>query len=705
MRQQQNKRRASRKWWRRLVRFWDSDFDFIVDAGDQIDEELRFHIDERKAKLIQEGCDPLAAMHEAERRFGDVSQHRNACLKGAGYPYYLTCFRVVTLVVFFALGALMVFMGVVRSRPSRDGAIDQPQVSPLPFLSADATVGARTRGWTHAGFLGHWSESHVNQLETSDREVVVALTDTFSTSEFTTTLLAEDEFEEPREGHDNGAQPQAYVVWARPDREHAAQSLPTTGLVFFSKPIIGYQLRRPTRAVDVQLDYVSGFTEPAPGVRIKLNEDKLGMFLILEPEAEPFCLSILTSSQPGGPVDVADGKTFTAALDAACPKERVRLATVLLETRVDSDSPGHHELPIVKLQNQVIERILFGDLKPPADAEPWELALLARAAHHFAHRLLCERDLTRVLQISEQFLDAAEKTKDIHPNELFALQCYRTCALMELGRYENAKQIAFSEIERGQKFGDLLYLPNFYSFLTEIADREGDAGKANDYLEASMVIAKRRNNANAYLVAASQLAKRLMLGNDFDNLNDLLAKIENVKVNNPDSVASHKLECFGAIAEAHSGSQSDKYEAVIRRARAGLDDVPQRAHYMYFFTIYFVEKACGRDIALAFWANQRCLECCQGNPHYTNLERLNQAYLLDRMNRRQEAIALLESLEGRFEQAATSEIERLRMLSQLYAELPDYRDRLEPVIDRLFALQSKIEKADSRSRRQLMLGL
>src|SRR6185503_14633157 len=59
------------KNWRRYLRFWRPN----VDAD--IDDELRFHFDERLEALTSQGLAPAAARAQAEREFGDVAAVRN----------------------------------------------------------------------------------------------------------------------------------------------------------------------------------------------------------------------------------------------------------------------------------------------------------------------------------------------------------------------------------------------------------------------------------------------------------------------------------------------------------------------------------------------------------------------------------------------------------------------------------------------------
>src|SRR6185295_12690109 len=52
--------------WRRYARF------FGPDAAGDVQDELRFHLDEKVDDLVAQGWDPRAARREAERQFGDL---------------------------------------------------------------------------------------------------------------------------------------------------------------------------------------------------------------------------------------------------------------------------------------------------------------------------------------------------------------------------------------------------------------------------------------------------------------------------------------------------------------------------------------------------------------------------------------------------------------------------------------------------------
>ena len=54
--------------WRRYLTFWKQD------VRRDVDDELRFHLDERTADLIAEGLTPHQAAHQARTEFGDVDQ-------------------------------------------------------------------------------------------------------------------------------------------------------------------------------------------------------------------------------------------------------------------------------------------------------------------------------------------------------------------------------------------------------------------------------------------------------------------------------------------------------------------------------------------------------------------------------------------------------------------------------------------------------
>jgi predicted permease len=59
--------------WRRYARF------FGADVGSDVDEELRFHLEEKTRDLIARGLTPDAARAEAQRQFGDTAEVRELC--------------------------------------------------------------------------------------------------------------------------------------------------------------------------------------------------------------------------------------------------------------------------------------------------------------------------------------------------------------------------------------------------------------------------------------------------------------------------------------------------------------------------------------------------------------------------------------------------------------------------------------------------
>ncbi|HJR36708.1 MAG TPA: ABC transporter permease [Gemmatimonadales bacterium] len=60
--------------WRRALRFWRSD------VRQDVDEELRFHLEMHQRELAERGHSPLAARQEAERRFGELGRIREECV-------------------------------------------------------------------------------------------------------------------------------------------------------------------------------------------------------------------------------------------------------------------------------------------------------------------------------------------------------------------------------------------------------------------------------------------------------------------------------------------------------------------------------------------------------------------------------------------------------------------------------------------------
>ena len=65
--------RAPEPRWRRYLRFWTSNI-----AAD-VDDEIRFHIEERIDDLVAGGMHPEAAQREALRRLGDIDHVKQTC--------------------------------------------------------------------------------------------------------------------------------------------------------------------------------------------------------------------------------------------------------------------------------------------------------------------------------------------------------------------------------------------------------------------------------------------------------------------------------------------------------------------------------------------------------------------------------------------------------------------------------------------------
>jgi len=55
------------------------------DTGAEVDDEIRFHLEERIAQLVAHGMEPAAARLEAERRFGDITEARANLRQSADY--------------------------------------------------------------------------------------------------------------------------------------------------------------------------------------------------------------------------------------------------------------------------------------------------------------------------------------------------------------------------------------------------------------------------------------------------------------------------------------------------------------------------------------------------------------------------------------------------------------------------------------------
>ena len=60
--------------WRRYVTFWRSNI------AEDVDDELRFHIEMRMNEFVARGMSPADARRLAEQRFGSVDRARSACV-------------------------------------------------------------------------------------------------------------------------------------------------------------------------------------------------------------------------------------------------------------------------------------------------------------------------------------------------------------------------------------------------------------------------------------------------------------------------------------------------------------------------------------------------------------------------------------------------------------------------------------------------
>ncbi|MEX2281659.1 MAG: ABC transporter permease [Gemmatimonadota bacterium] len=67
------RRKSEMPRWRRYLRFWGPD------AAADVDEEFRFHVEERIEELIARGLDARSAREEVMRGFGDIEQVKWAC--------------------------------------------------------------------------------------------------------------------------------------------------------------------------------------------------------------------------------------------------------------------------------------------------------------------------------------------------------------------------------------------------------------------------------------------------------------------------------------------------------------------------------------------------------------------------------------------------------------------------------------------------
>src|SRR6185369_6473306 len=123
--------------------------------NDDVDEELRFHLEMRAAELEAAGLDPAAARDEAARRFGDVAETQRACaasdrerertLRRREYVAELVQdlahgLRQLRARPLFALATIVTLALGIGATTAIFGAADHVLFRPLPYRAIDRVV-------------------------------------------------------------------------------------------------------------------------------------------------------------------------------------------------------------------------------------------------------------------------------------------------------------------------------------------------------------------------------------------------------------------------------------------------------------------------------------------------------------------------------------------------------------------------------------
>jgi predicted permease len=165
--------------WRRYARF------FGVDVRSDVDEELRFHLEEKTRDLIAGGLAPDAARAEAQRQFGDTAEVRQLCQTlGASRERSLArrdywsgwahdvryagrMLRKTPLVSTVAILSIALGIG---ANTAIFTLLDQILFRKLPVLEPDRIVRVSTEGFYYGASIGDGRElSYPIYMELRDR--------------------------------------------------------------------------------------------------------------------------------------------------------------------------------------------------------------------------------------------------------------------------------------------------------------------------------------------------------------------------------------------------------------------------------------------------------------------------------------------------------------------------------------------------------
>ncbi len=168
--------------WRRYARF------FGVDVSSDVDEELRFHLEEKTRALMAKGLTPAEARAEAQRQFGELIEVRRLCELwghtrertierrhywtgwGQDVRYAVRMLCKTPLITFVA--ALSIALGI-GANTAIFTVLDQVLLRKLPVADPDRLVRVQTTGFFYGSTNGSGRElSHPLYLDFRDHNEV-----------------------------------------------------------------------------------------------------------------------------------------------------------------------------------------------------------------------------------------------------------------------------------------------------------------------------------------------------------------------------------------------------------------------------------------------------------------------------------------------------------------------------------------------------
>lgn len=158
--------------WRRYLRFW------RADPTADVDDELKFHIQEKVDDLVSRGMDPLHARIEAVRRFGDMTQIRKTMQRlaeeqetrmrrseiiGVLKQDVIYAFRVMRANPGFAIAIALTLALGIGATTAIFSVVNSVLLRPLPYADSERIVLLNelfqgNRGNVSVGHFNDWTE-------------------------------------------------------------------------------------------------------------------------------------------------------------------------------------------------------------------------------------------------------------------------------------------------------------------------------------------------------------------------------------------------------------------------------------------------------------------------------------------------------------------------------------------------------------------